>query len=73
MADIEAQIRSGLAGHFGARFNVGLPDRVKMQLVLRGEAPGRASTAAAQRVERELRTFRKASAHPAHLVRPGTS
>ncbi len=72
MADIEAQIRSGLADIPGARFNVGPPDTgVKMQLVLRSEDPV-ALTAAAQRVERELRTLQGIGnvSSSASLVRP---
>ena len=57
MADLESALRQKLAAIPGARFTVGPPDTgVKMQLVLQSEDPV-ALTAAAQRVERELRTL----------------
>ena len=72
MQDRETQIRARLADIPGARFNVGPADTgVKMQLVLRSEDPA-ALTAAAQRVERELRTLQGVGnvSSSASLVRP---
>ncbi|HEY1104230.1 MAG TPA: efflux RND transporter permease subunit [Burkholderiaceae bacterium] len=72
LPDIESRIRAGLADIPGARFNVGPPDTgVKMQLVLRSEDPV-ALNAAAQQVERELRTLRGIGnvSSSASLVRP---
>ncbi len=72
MADIESQIRTKLADIPGARFTVGPPDTgVKMQLVLRSEDPV-ALQAAAQKVERELRTLKGIGNvnSSASLVRP---
>ncbi|MBC7573989.1 MAG: efflux RND transporter permease subunit [Herminiimonas sp.] len=69
---IESRIRDKLADIPGARFNVGPPDTgVKMQLVLRSEDPV-ALTAAAQRVEREMRTLQGVGnvSSSASLVRP---
>ncbi|MEO7496109.1 MAG: efflux RND transporter permease subunit [Massilia sp.] len=69
---LERQIRSKLDQIPGARFNVGPPDTgVKMQLVLRSEDPV-ALTAAAQQVERELRTLKGIGnvSSSASLVRP---
>jgi multidrug efflux pump subunit AcrB len=57
MADLESALRTRLANIPGARFTVGPPDSgVKLQLVLQSEDPV-ALNAAAQRVERELRTL----------------
>jgi multidrug efflux pump subunit AcrB len=72
MKDIESQIRTKLADIPGARFTVGPPDTgVKMQLVLRGEDP-LALSAAAQKVERELRSLKGIGNvnSSASLVRP---
>lgn len=72
MADIERQIRLQLDAIPGARFTVGPPDTgVKMQLVLQSEDP-LALTAAAQRVERELRGLKGIGNvnSSASLVRP---
>ncbi len=69
---IETQIRAGLSNIAGARFNVGPPDTgVKMQLVLQSEDPV-ALSAAAQKVERELRTLQGIGniSSSASLVRP---
>ncbi|PWF48947.1 efflux RND transporter permease subunit [Massilia glaciei] len=69
---IERQIRTRLDQIPGAKFNVGPPDTgVKMQLVLRSEDP-LALTAAAQTVERELRTLKGIGnvGSSASLVRP---
>ena len=69
---IENAIRSRLDQIPGARFNVGPPDTgVKMQLVLRSEDPV-ALNAAAQQVERELRTLKGIGnvSSSASLVRP---
>ncbi len=72
LQDIESQIRNRMADIPGARFNVGPPDTgVKMQLVLRSEDPI-ALSAAAQKVERELRTLAGIGnvSSSASLVRP---
>ncbi|MDB5840427.1 MAG: efflux transporter permease subunit [Herminiimonas sp.] len=72
LAALEAQIRARLGDIPGARFNVGPPDTgVKMQLVLRSEDPV-ALSAAAQRVERELRSLQGIGnvRSSASLVRP---
>lgn len=72
MPDIEAQVRAKMDDIAGARFNVGPPDiGVKMQLVLRSEDQ-LALNAAAQRVERELRTLQGIGnvRSSASLVRP---
>ena len=72
MDALERQIRARLDQIPGARFNVGPPDTgVKMQLVLRSE-DAVALTAAAQRVERELRTLKGVGnvSSSASLVRP---
>ncbi|MBC7453577.1 MAG: efflux RND transporter permease subunit, partial [Massilia sp.] len=72
LAAIESGIREKLDQIPGARFNVGPPDTgVKMQLVLRGEDPV-ALNAAAQKVERELRTLKGIGnvSSSASLVRP---
>ena len=72
MAQLEAQIRQQLGAIPGARFNVGPPDSgVKMQLVLRSE-DALALTAAAQKVERQLRTLKGIGnvSSSASLVRP---
>ncbi len=72
MADIEAQLRSKLSDIAGARFSVGPPDTgVKMQMVLKSEDPV-ALVAAAQNVERELRTLKGVGnvSSSASLVRP---
>jgi multidrug efflux pump subunit AcrB len=69
---IERQIRTRLDQIPGARFNVGPQDTgVKMQLVLRSEDPV-ALTAAAQAVERDLRTLKGIGnvSSSASLVRP---
>ena len=69
---VERQIRTKLDQIPGARFNVGPQDTgVKMQLVLRSEDPV-ALTAAAQAVERDLRTLRGIGnvSSSASLVRP---
>jgi multidrug efflux pump subunit AcrB len=69
---IESQIRTRLEAIPGARFAVGPPDTgVKMELVLRSEDPV-ALNAAAQRVERDLRTLKGVgNIHStAALVRP---
>jgi multidrug efflux pump subunit AcrB len=69
---LERQIRARLDQIPGARFNVGPPDTgVKMQLVLRSEDPV-ALGAAAQKVERELRTLKGIGnvSSSASLVRP---
>ncbi len=69
---LENQIRAKLDQIPGARFNVGPPDTgVKMQLVLRSEDPV-ALGAAAQKVERELRTLKGIGnvSSSASLVRP---
>jgi multidrug efflux pump subunit AcrB len=69
---LERQIRAKLDQIPGARFNVGPPDTgVKMQLVLRSEDPV-ALGAAAQKVERELRTLKGIGnvSSSASLVRP---
>ncbi|MES3024385.1 MAG: efflux RND transporter permease subunit [Pseudomonadota bacterium] len=69
---IERQIRTRLDQIPGAKFNVGPPDTgVKMQLVLRSEDPV-ALVAAAQTVERELRTLKGIGnvSSSASLVRP---
>ncbi len=69
---IERQIRSKLDQIPGAKFTVGPQDTgVKMQLVLRSEDPV-ALTAAAQAVERELRTLKGIGnvSSSASLVRP---
>ena len=69
---IESQIRRQLDGIPGARFTVGPPDTgVKMQLVLRSADPVTLS-AAAQQVERELRTLQGIGnvSSSAALVRP---
>ena len=72
MADIDDAIRKKLSVIPGVRFTVGPPDTgVKMQLVLQSEDPV-ALTAAAQRVERELRTLKGIGnvTSSASLVRP---
>ena len=72
LAAIESGIREKLDQIAGARFNVGPPDTgVKMQLVLRSEDP-LALNAAAQKVERELRTLKGIGnvSSSASLVRP---
>ena len=72
MGQIENGIRQRLDAIPGARFSVGPPDSgVKMQLVLRSEDP-LALMAAAQRVERELRTLTGVGnvSSSASLVRP---
>jgi multidrug efflux pump subunit AcrB len=72
MAAIESQIRANIADIPGARFTVGPADTgVKMQLVLRSEDPV-ALSAAAQKVERELRTLKGIGnvSSTASLVRP---
>jgi multidrug efflux pump subunit AcrB len=72
LGTIESQIRQKLSDIPGARFNVGPPDTgVKMQLVLRSEDPI-ALNAAAQKVERELRTLQGIGnvSSSASLVRP---
>ncbi|MGZ8290447.1 MAG: efflux RND transporter permease subunit [Telluria sp.] len=72
MDDIEKAIRTRLDQIPGAKFNVGPPDTgVKMQLVLQSEDPA-ALTAAARRVERELRTLKGIGnvSSSASLVRP---
>ena len=72
MPMLEAQIRDRLSGIPGARFSVGpLDTGVKMQLVLRSE-DALALTAAAQNVERELRSLRGVGnvSSSASLVRP---
>jgi multidrug efflux pump subunit AcrB len=72
MADLERAIRRQLDDIPGARFNVGPPDTgVKMQLVLRSEDPI-ALNAAAQQVEREMRTLTGIGnvSSSASLVRP---
>ncbi len=72
MADLESAIRHQLDNIPGARFNVGPPDTgVKMQLVLRSEDPV-ALNAAAQQVEREMRTLKGIGnvSSSASLVRP---
>jgi multidrug efflux pump subunit AcrB len=72
MADLESAIRHQLDSIPGARFNVGPPDTgVKMQLVLRSEDPV-ALNAAAQQVEREMRTLKGIGnvSSSASLVRP---
>ncbi|MES2423271.1 MAG: efflux RND transporter permease subunit [Pseudomonadota bacterium] len=72
LGEIESQIRQKLSDIPGARFNVGPPDTgVKMQLVLRSEDPV-ALNAAAQKVERELRTLQGIGnvSSSASLVRP---
>jgi multidrug efflux pump subunit AcrB len=72
MDAIESQIRRRLDQIAGAKFTVGPQDTgVKMQLVLRSEDPV-ALTAAAQRVERELRTLKGIGnvSSSASLVRP---
>jgi multidrug efflux pump subunit AcrB len=72
MAAIESQIRANIADIPGARFTVGPADTgVKMQLVLQSEDPI-ALSAAAQRVERELRTLKGIGnvSSTASLVRP---
>jgi multidrug efflux pump subunit AcrB len=69
---IERQIRTKLDQIPGAKFTVGPQDTgVKMQLVLRSEDPV-ALTAAAQQVERELRTLKGIGnvSSSASLVRP---
>ena len=69
---LESQIRTRLDQIPGARFNVGPPDTgVKMQLVLRSE-DAVALNAAAQQVERELRTLQGIGnvSSSASLVRP---
>ncbi|MDB5909414.1 MAG: transporter, partial [Massilia sp.] len=69
---LENQIRTRLGQIPGARFNVGPPDSgIKMQLVLRSEDPV-ALNAAAQKVERELRTLKGIGnvSSSASLVRP---
>ncbi|MDB5753817.1 MAG: transporter [Massilia sp.] len=69
---LENQIRARLGQIPGARFNVGPPDSgIKMQLVLRSEDPV-ALNAAAQKVERELRTLKGIGnvSSSASLVRP---
>ena len=72
LATIESQIRDKLTAIAGARFSVGPPDTgVKMQLVLRSDDPV-ALAAAAQTVERELRTLQGIGnvSSSAALVRP---
>ncbi len=72
MDALERQIRAKLDQIPGARFNVGPADTgVKMQLVLRSEDPV-ALNAAAQKVERELRTLKGIGnvSSSASLVRP---
>ncbi|RJG23935.1 efflux RND transporter permease subunit [Massilia cavernae] len=72
MDDIEKAIRARLDHIPGAKFNVGPADTgVKMQLVLQSEDPA-ALTAAARRVERELRTLHGIGnvSSSASLVRP---
>ncbi|NHZ39043.1 efflux RND transporter permease subunit [Massilia aquatica] len=72
MDQLERQIRAKLDQIPGARFNVGPADTgVKMQLVLRSEDPV-ALTAAAQQVEREMRTLKGVGnvSSSASLVRP---
>ena len=72
MDQLESAIRARLDQIPGARFNVGPADTgVKMQLVLQSEDPV-ALTAAAQRVERELRTLKGIGnvSSSASLVRP---
>jgi multidrug efflux pump subunit AcrB len=72
MTDIDAGIRANIANIPGARFTVGPPDTgVKMQLVLRSEDPV-ALSAAAKRVETELRGLRGIGnvTSSASLVRP---
>jgi len=72
MADIDDAIRKKLSVIPGVRFTVGPPDTgVKMQLVLQSEDPV-ALTAAAQSVERELRTLKGIGnvTSSASLVRP---
>ena len=72
LASIESAIRAQLDQIPGARFNVGPADTgVKMQLVLRSE-DAIALNAAAQRVERELRTLKGIGnvSSSASLVRP---
>ncbi|MES2537693.1 MAG: efflux RND transporter permease subunit [Pseudomonadota bacterium] len=72
LPQIEAQIRDRMNQIPGARFTVGPPDTgVKMQLVLRSEDPV-ALSAAAQKVERELRTLQGVGNvnSSASLVRP---
>jgi multidrug efflux pump subunit AcrB len=69
---LERQIRTRLDQIPGAKFNVGPPDTgVKMQLVLRSEDPV-ALNAAAQNVERDLRTLKGIGnvSSSASLVRP---
>jgi multidrug efflux pump subunit AcrB len=70
--EVERQIRTRLDQIPGARFNVGPQDTgVKMQLVLRSEDPV-ALTAAAQAVERDMRTLKGIGnvSSSASLVRP---
>ncbi|UGQ45426.1 efflux RND transporter permease subunit [Massilia endophytica] len=72
MAQIDDALREKMRAIPGARFTVGPPDTgVKMQLVLRSEDPV-ALTAAAQQVERELRTLKGIGnvTSSASLVRP---
>jgi multidrug efflux pump subunit AcrB len=72
LGKVESQIRAQLDQIPGARFNVGPQDTgVKMQLVLRSEDPV-ALTAAAQAVERDLRTLKGIGnvSSSASLVRP---
>ena len=72
MDQLESGIRARLDQIPGARFTVGPADTgVKMQLVLQSEDPA-ALTAAAQRVERELRTLKGIGnvSSSASLVRP---
>ena len=72
MDELESGIRTRLDQIAGARFTVGPADTgVKMQLVLQSEDPV-ALTAAAQRVERELRTLKGIGnvSSSASLVRP---
>ncbi len=72
LSEVENNIRAALWDIPGARFTVGAPDTgTKMQLVLRSEDPV-ALTAAAQRVERDLRTMQGIGGvtSSAALVRP---
>ena len=72
MDELESGLRTRLDQIAGARFTVGPADTgVKMQLVLQSEDPV-ALTAAAQRVERELRTLKGIGnvSSSASLVRP---
>ena len=72
LSAIESQIRQQLDTIAGVRFTVGPPDTgVKMQLVLRSSDP-LALNAAAQQVERELRTLQGIGnvSSSAALVRP---